>query len=272
MASKNPIEKCLKSVILEEVCCCYFRGNMSPYQEPLSPEQFISTQVRQITALSLSERSGEALKLALELVEQYQNYPLVHRCIAKVYQRMDQLEVATKHHEIADRLSEEFFRNSNPLIAPKENDPGTAPKPPKTEKNKTSKKNSTKPSFNEQELLELRQQLIESTQEDVLKTTTRDIDPIPVIKLADPPTRKSEFVFSAKESGVTQEAPTTTEQPSHFQGITLSIPTSLPLKYAVVVFREIYAREVYQRCNQDLEGASKVLGISRENLAFLLGL
>ncbi|MEK7486075.1 MAG: hypothetical protein AABZ60_17265 [Planctomycetota bacterium] len=272
---------------------------MSEFQEPVSPEQFITTQVRQITVLSLSERSGEALKLALELVEQYHNYPLVHRCIAKVYQRMEQIEVATRHHDIADRLSEEFFRDSNPLIAPQEgtstplkNTTASQEKqhslPPKPEKQKAKKNTSAKPSFNEKELLALRQQLIENTQEDVFKVSNCEIEPIPIVKLnvqstsvADPQ-KQIELTSVLEPSSKKQEIPLPVKAVSNshqesvdpllLKSITISLPSPLPLKYAMSVFREMYASQIYQLCNQNIEHASQLLGISPENLTFLLGL
>lgn len=292
--------------------------NEFPETEEITPEQFVSLQVRQITTLSLAERSSEALKLALDLVDKYNQFPLAHRCIAKVYQRMDQIEVAIKHHEIADQLSEEFFKKYNPIITPEANKkiscsleekatsakqieatskteapPSMQEKPSKKAAKRKKKRSKLAPSFNENELLALRDQLLETTKKDVLKQGKTEIDPIPTIKIKplaknlaiseeEQKQNREQFFLSEKQSQTKNTPPPKPQEIegtlTHSQNPTIShphnitIPPNLNLKQATCLFRETYIQKVYLANHQNLEKTAEILGVSVENIAFVLGL
>lgn len=280
---------------------------MSDFSEPISPEQFVSNQVRKITTLSLEERSGEALKLALELLDQYGEYPLVHRCIAKVYQRMDQTEVALKHHDLADQLSEAFFKKSNPLIVPIRPDSSDIEKDPspvfsdtleiQKEEPKEELKKEPSPKkkelsalalsqkFDEKELNQLREQLLETTRNDVLKAAIEDVEHIPVIKLSKNSLFPKETAIVLQPQPVLQQAnPLAPPIQGELKSFTEArpeekysemfpwIPRNLTLKQAICLFRETYVQQVFLENQKDIDKTARILGISRENLEFLLGI
>jgi tetratricopeptide (TPR) repeat protein len=263
------------------------------HQKHLPPEQIVSDQVRKITDLSLSDQPHQALKRALELVQHYGNYALVHRCLAKVYQRMDQREEAIKHHEIADELSRQIFRDYNPHLNPSPQTPPSSQIPTK----KTllpPPPSPLLPGFDHKWLRSLEQHLIESTKEEFEnKKKNHEIEYIPTIKIGAtlPPqapsslSNSSNLISSEKplfsmpqekdcslsNSQLLPSSPLTLHPPlKTAPSFSFTLPPHLTLKQALCLFREAYIQQVYSACDRDLEKAAQQLQITPETLSFVL--